>query len=63
MSAMAGALQVALDKRGVYRLEGGPGRLDETAIKRALRVADVCTGLIVVVAALVALILKESDNS
>ncbi|MEW5958189.1 MAG: adenosylcobinamide-phosphate synthase CbiB [Chloroflexota bacterium] len=40
MSAMAGALGVTLNKRGVYKLEGGPAKPDATAIERALRVAD-----------------------
>jgi adenosylcobinamide-phosphate synthase len=50
MSAMAGALGVTLDKRGVYTLEGGPGRLDVTTMQRALRVADLGAGLVVVTA-------------
>jgi adenosylcobinamide-phosphate synthase len=54
MSAMAGALGVTLDKRGVYALEGGQGRLDTATIRRALRLADVCAGLIVLLSVLVA---------
>lgn len=50
MSAMAGALGVTLDKRGVYALEGGPGPLNVAAIYRAVRVADLGAGLVVVVA-------------
>jgi adenosylcobinamide-phosphate synthase len=62
MSAMAGTLEVTLDKRGVYRLEGGQGRLDVAAIYRALRVADVCTALVVAFATLLALVVKERSN-
>ncbi|MBE7472864.1 MAG: cobalamin biosynthesis protein CobD [Anaerolineae bacterium] len=58
MSAMAGALEVTLDKRGVYQLTGGQGRLDVTTLKRAVRVADVGTGLIVTVAILTALVVQ-----
>ncbi len=55
MSAMAGALEVTLDKRDVYQLSGGPGRLDVSTLKRAVRVADVGVGLIVAVSILTAL--------
>ncbi|MCK6627431.1 MAG: adenosylcobinamide-phosphate synthase CbiB [Anaerolineae bacterium] len=58
MSAMAGALEVTLDKRGVYQLTGGQGRLDVTTLKRAVRVADVGAGLIVTVAILTALVVQ-----
>ncbi len=54
MSAMAGALGVTLDKRGVYALEGGRGRPDVATMQRALRVADLCAGLVVVTALAVA---------
>jgi adenosylcobinamide-phosphate synthase len=50
MSAMAGALGVTLDKRGVYALKGGHGLLNVTTIYRAVRVADLGAGLVVVVA-------------
>jgi adenosylcobinamide-phosphate synthase len=59
MSAMAGALGVTLDKRGVYALEGGQGRVDIATIRRALRLADVCAGLIVLLSVLVALITQR----
>jgi adenosylcobinamide-phosphate synthase len=48
MSAMAGALGVTLTKRGVYKLAGGQNELNITTIKRALRLADICVGLSVV---------------
>jgi adenosylcobinamide-phosphate synthase len=47
MSAMAGALGVTLSKRGAYRLKGGQQAVDANAIRRALKVADICVGLIV----------------
>jgi adenosylcobinamide-phosphate synthase len=50
MSAMAGALGVTLNKRGVYELEGGPGRLDVAAIRRAVRLADVGAGISLILA-------------
>ncbi|MFN8455651.1 MAG: adenosylcobinamide-phosphate synthase CbiB [Anaerolineae bacterium] len=56
MSAMAGALGVTLDKRRVYALEGGRGRLDVTTMQRALRMADLCAGLVVVTALAVAVV-------
>jgi adenosylcobinamide-phosphate synthase len=46
MSAMAGALGVTLGKRGAYRLNGGQQAADGNAIRRALKVADICIGLI-----------------
>jgi adenosylcobinamide-phosphate synthase len=49
MSAMAGALHVTLTKRGYYELKGGQEKLDVITIKRALRVADICVGLILLV--------------
>ncbi|MBN1995761.1 MAG: cobalamin biosynthesis protein CobD [Anaerolineae bacterium] len=45
MSAMAGALRVTLNKRGVYELAGGQAKLNAAAIERALRIADICVGL------------------
>jgi adenosylcobinamide-phosphate synthase len=45
MAAAAGALGVTLTKRGVYRLEGGPNQPDVAAMRRALRLADLCVGL------------------
>ncbi|MCL4300204.1 MAG: cobalamin biosynthesis protein CobD [Anaerolineae bacterium] len=59
MSAMAGALGVTLDKRGAYRLEGGSGPLDVATINRALRVADGCAGLIVIISILVAIMAQK----
>jgi adenosylcobinamide-phosphate synthase len=55
MSAIAGALGVTLDKRGVYRLEGGQGRLDAATIRRALWVADVGASLVVLIAVIIAI--------
>ncbi len=55
MSAMAGALGVTLDKRGVYQLEGGQEPLEVEAIRRAVRVADTAAALGVFVAVLVTL--------
>lgn len=48
MSAMAGALGVTLNKRDVYELAGGAAAADADAIWRALRVADICIGLNVI---------------
>ena len=48
MSAMAGALHVTLNKRGVYELVGGQEQLEATTINRALRIADICVSLSVV---------------
>jgi adenosylcobinamide-phosphate synthase len=59
MSAMAGALGVTLDKRGVYRLEGGQGPLDVATINRALHVADSCAGLVVIISILVAIMAQK----
>jgi adenosylcobinamide-phosphate synthase len=59
MSAMAGALGVTLDKRGVYQLEGGQGPLDVATINRALHVADSCAGLVVIISILVAIMAQE----
>lgn len=58
MSAMAGALEVTLDKRGVYQLAGGQKPLEVTTIRRALRVADVGAGLTVLVSLLAAVIIQ-----
>ncbi len=49
MSAMAGALGVTLSKRGVYDLGGGPAELTTTTIRRAIKIADICVGLSVVI--------------
>lgn len=49
MSAMAGALGVTLSKRGVYELAGGPAQPAITDIHRAIRLADICVGLVVLV--------------
>lgn len=59
MSAMAGVLGVTLDKRNVYQLEGGAGQLDTHTIRRALRLADVGAGLVVLVAIVVALLAQK----
>jgi adenosylcobinamide-phosphate synthase len=48
MSAMAGALGVTLSKREIYELAGGQAAPDARTIKRALRVADICVGLTIV---------------
>jgi len=45
MSAMAGALEVTLTKRGVYKLQGGQAVCDVTTIHQALQVTDVAVGL------------------
>ena len=47
MSAMAGALGVTLTKRDVYTLAGGSNRLDVAAVRRAVRLADTCVGIVV----------------
>ncbi len=46
MAAMAGALGVTLGKRGVYSLAGGTAPVRPNTIRRALRVADVSVGLL-----------------
>lgn len=50
MSAVAGALGVTLNKRGVYELAGGQGRPDVAAIQRAVRLADVGVGISLILA-------------
>lgn len=45
MSAVAGALGVTLSKRNFYELVGGQAELTAGTIRRALRVADICVGL------------------
>lgn len=50
MSAMAGALGVTLNKRGVYELEGGQGWLEVAAIQQAVRLADVSAGISLILA-------------
>ncbi|HMR66555.1 MAG TPA: adenosylcobinamide-phosphate synthase CbiB [Anaerolineae bacterium] len=45
MSAMAGALNITLTKRGVYELSGGPDPVQVATIRRAIRLADRCVGL------------------
>lgn len=47
MAAMAGALGVTLSKAGVYSLAGGNSPVTPHTIRRALRVADVAVGLLV----------------
>jgi adenosylcobinamide-phosphate synthase len=48
MSAMAGALGLTLTKRNTYELIGGQRDPDVTAIKQALRLADICIVLVVI---------------
>lgn len=48
MCAMAGALEITLSKRGVYQLVGGNSKPDVATINRALKVADTCVALIVI---------------
>jgi adenosylcobinamide-phosphate synthase len=48
ISAMAGALHVTLSKQDVYELTGGQETLDVNTIKRALRLADICVTLVIV---------------
>ncbi len=45
MSAMAGALGVTLNKHNMYNLVGGEGRLNNSTIRQAIRIADMCVGL------------------
>ncbi len=45
MGAVAGALGITLSKHGVYQLAGGHKQPDVTVINRALRLADICVGL------------------
>jgi adenosylcobinamide-phosphate synthase len=47
MSAMAGALEVTLEKVGHYRLEGGDGPLDAGTIERCLRMVRWTMALVV----------------
>ncbi len=49
MGAAAGALEITLTKQDVYALEGGQQPLNAQAVRRALRLADVCVGLCVAV--------------
>jgi adenosylcobinamide-phosphate synthase len=60
MSAMAGALNVTLSKRGVYELVGGPAEPVVSDIKRALRIGDVTVALGVGGLMLVGLIYNSS---
>jgi adenosylcobinamide-phosphate synthase len=48
MSAMAGVLKVTLSKQGVYELVGGPEKPAVATIRRALRLADICVALSVI---------------
>jgi adenosylcobinamide-phosphate synthase len=59
MSAMAGALGITLTKRGVYSLEGGQGRVGGSAIRRALRLADLAAMLSVILVVLIAAIAQR----
>jgi adenosylcobinamide-phosphate synthase len=59
MSAMAGALGVTLDKKGVYQLGSGQRELNAATIHRALHLADLCAGLIVGVAVWVAFVVHR----
>ena len=45
MSAMAGALGITLTKRNVYELTGGKNSANTATIKQALRLADICVAL------------------
>ncbi|MCB0196198.1 MAG: cobalamin biosynthesis protein CobD [Anaerolineae bacterium] len=47
MSAMAGALDITLTKRGVYSLSGGSNAIDVAAMQQAIRLADTTVGIIV----------------
>jgi adenosylcobinamide-phosphate synthase len=48
MAAMAGALGITLTKRDVYELTGGQKNANTTTIKQALRLADICVALNIV---------------
>jgi adenosylcobinamide-phosphate synthase len=48
MSAMAGALGITLTKRDVYGLNGGQKNATTVTIKQALRLADICVALSIV---------------
>jgi adenosylcobinamide-phosphate synthase len=54
MAAMAGALGVALEKRGAYRLGDGAGPADGRVIGRALRVFAAGAGIVVAAAVVLA---------
>jgi adenosylcobinamide-phosphate synthase len=45
MGAMAGALGITLTKRDTYELAGGQHAITVAAIKKALRLTDICVGL------------------
>jgi cobalamin biosynthesis protein CobD/CbiB len=47
MSAMAGALGVTLNKRGVYCLAGGEHPLEVATMRQAIQITDVAVGLFV----------------
>lgn len=47
MSAAAGALGVTLEKRGCYALDGGKGRKDQAAVRRARRVAAAAAAVMI----------------
>ncbi len=49
MSAMAGALGITLSKQDTYQLTGGQAQPKAVTITRALRISDICVGLIVLV--------------
>lgn len=59
MSAMAGALGVTLSKRGVYELAGGPSQPAVADIYRAIGLADICVGLVVLVICTQSLLFKK----
>lgn len=63
MSAMAGALEVTLSKRGVYELAGGPSQPAVADIYRAIRLADICAGLAVLVICLISLAFRPTGKS
>jgi adenosylcobinamide-phosphate synthase len=60
MAAMAGALGIGLAKRGAYRLGDGPLPSSSDAIRRARRVLGASAGVIVALAAGVALLGRAS---
>ncbi len=49
MSAMAGALGITLSKQDTYQLTGGQAQPKAATITRALRISDICVGLIILV--------------
>ncbi len=62
MSAMAGALEVILSKRGVYNLTGGSRQPEVADMQRAIRVADMTVGLVVMVSVATSLACKRMQD-